>query len=108
MVKLIPARVRLDFQFFFFDIFPDIALGPVREWKYPRIFTRMNAGVVKIPNFRALVVRVPLPVNIAKTKKAFFGAYFVLIPSRSANAAIELKLFDGLQQCSDLRMSPLI
>src|SRR5271170_5600309 len=79
------------FELFLFDVFPNVHLRPVRERKHAHVFAGIHAGVVKIPNFRPLIFRVPLAERIAETEKSFFRAGFFLVAPRAADGAVELK-----------------
>jgi len=67
------------------------------------IFTRIDTGVVEIPDFRALIFRVPLAKAVAETEESLLGAGFFLVAPRTADAAVEAELLDGRQQRGNLQ-----
>ena len=90
-------------EFLALDVFPHIHLGPVAEWKHAHVFAGIDARVVKVPDLRPLVFRVPLAEAVAEAEEAFLGAGLFLIAPRAADAAIEPKLLDRRQQGGDLQ-----
>ena len=68
------------------------------------MFARIDAGVVKIPDFRPLVFRVPLAEAVAEAEETFLGAGLFLVAPRAANQAIKLKFLNGREQRGDLQL----
>src|SRR5512143_1271391 len=95
LVRVVDAR---DVQLLAPDVLPDVHLGPVADREHADVLARMNAGVVGIPQLRALVLRVPLAELIAEREDAFLGARLFLVAARTAHAGVEAELGDGLQQ----------
>src|SRR5258705_8310814 len=94
---------RRNFQLLLMDELPNVHLGPIAERKSPHVFPRMDARIIKVPNFRALVLRIPLPETVAKAEEALFGTGLLFIPARAADAAIETELLDGSQKGGNLQ-----
>jgi hypothetical protein len=62
------------------------------------VFAGIDAGIEQVPNFRPLVLRIPLPKTVAKAEEAFLGAGFFLVAPRATHAAVKAKLFDGCEE----------
>ena len=92
-----------NFELFLIDVFPDVHLRPIAQGKYAHMFARINACVVEVPDFRALIFRVPLAEAVAETEETLLGARFFFVPPRAANQAIKTKFFDRRQQRWDLQ-----
>src|SRR5204862_601772 len=90
------------FEFLLLDVFPHVHLGPIRERKDAHVFTRIETRIVKVPDFGALVLGVPLPKDVAEAEEALLGARLFLITPRAADAAIKSKFFNGAEQRRDL------
>ena len=71
------------------NVLPNIHLGPVGNGEDSEMFPNVFETVEEIPEFRALVARVPLAKFISKTKEAFFCPSFFLVSSCSAHGGIE-------------------
>ena len=99
------ARIvqRNDRNVLFLDVLPDVALRPVGKREDAHRLAFVNLAVVKIPEFRALISRIPLSEGIAKRKHAFLGARSLLVAASAADGGIELILFQCLQQRSGLQ-----
>ena len=61
-------------------------------------------GVVKIPDFRPLVFRIPLAERIAEAEKTFLGAGLFLVAPRAADGAVELKFLNRAEQHGNLKL----
>ena len=66
--------------------------------KHAHIFAGIHAGVVKVPDFRPLIFRIPLAERIAEAEKTFLCAGFFLVAPRAADGAIELKFLNRREQ----------
>ena len=84
------------------DVFPHVHLGPVGQREHAHVFTRVEPGVVEVPDFRALVLRIPLAEGVAEAKEALLGPGLLFVTACAADAAVEAELFDGTQQHRDL------
>ena len=88
------------------DVFPYIPLGPVAERKDTHVFARVEARVVEVPDFRSLVLRIPLAKTVAEAEEALLGAGLFLVAPRTADAAVELEFIDRGEQRGDLQPVP--
>ena len=59
-----------------FLMYSHIRLGPVGERKHAHVFARIQSGIIEIPNFRPLILRIPLAERIAETKNRSFARAF--------------------------------
>src|SRR5712692_2308248 len=80
------------------DVLPHIELRPVADGEHPHVFALRHAGVVEVPQLRALVLRIPLAELVAEREYALLGARFFLVAARPADGGIEAELGDRLQQ----------
>ncbi len=72
------------------------------------MLARPLPAVVQIPEFRALVLRVPLAELVAVAEDALLGTGLLLIAAGTADGAIDFVRFNGIQQrvvCSLLRLA---
>ena len=65
----------------------------------------MNQAVVEIPQFGALVPRVPLPMRIAKRKDPLFRPRAFFLAARAAEHRVMLARLQGLQQTVGFQQS---
>ena len=91
------------FELLFADVFPHVHLGPVAEREDAHVLAGVQAGVVEVPDLRALVLRVPLAEAVAEAEEALLGAGLLLVAPRAADAAVEAELLDGRQQRGNLQ-----
>jgi hypothetical protein len=80
------------------DILPDIQLGPVGDGKHPDALALGLAGIVEMPEFRALVFRVPAMVGGAEREDALLGTGFLLIAAGAAESSVEAVMVQRLFQ----------
>jgi len=80
------------------DIVPDVHFGPVAQGKDAEMFALVFATVVEIPEFRSLLLGLPLSKTVAVRKKAFLGARLFFIAARAADGSVKLQLGDSVQQ----------
>ena len=80
------------------DVTPDVHFGPVGEREGAHAFALADHAVVDVPQFRALVARVPFMVGRAEGIDAFLGAARLLIAARAAEGCIELAGIERLAQ----------
>ena len=85
------------------DVFPHVHLGPVAEREDAHVLAGVEAGVVEVPDLRALVLGVPLAEAVAEAEEALLGAGLLLVAPRAADAAVEAELLDGRQQRGNLQ-----
>ena len=91
-----------DLELFLRDVHPDVELGPVGDGEDADVLARVDAGVVEVPQFGALVLGVPLAVGVAEAEDALLGPGLLLVAARPAEQRVELELRDGVQQRGDL------
>src|SRR5882757_1485838 len=89
-------------NFFQVDVMPDVQFGPVGERKYADALPWIDAGVIEVPQFGALVLRVPLPGAIAKGKDAFLGAGLFFVAAGSPERSVKAVGTQAIQQCGGL------
>src|SRR5436309_4560145 len=85
------------------DVLPHIELRPVADGEHSHVFALRHAGVVEVPQLRALVLRIPLAELVAEREYALLGARLFLVAARPADGGIEAELGDRLQQRHRLR-----
>ena len=57
--------------------------------KGPQVLARIDLALVELPEFGALLARVPLAEGVAKRQDSFFGAGLVLVAARTAEGRVE-------------------
>ena len=100
--------MRRHFELFLFDVFPNVHFGPVGEREHAHVLAGIHPGVVKIPDFRALIFGIPLAEGIAEAEETFLRAGLFLVAPRAADGAVELKFLDRAEQpgiCSLFRLT---
>ena len=80
------------------DVLPNIQFGPVAEREYPDAFSLADTGVVDVPQFRTLVLRVPLVEFVAERKDTFLGTRFLLVAAGSTEGGIEFVFVKSMKQ----------
>src|ERR1035437_8869260 len=80
------------------DVLPHVELGPVGKGEGAYTLALVDAAVIQVPQFRALVFGVPLAVGVAEGVDPFLGARFFLFAPGAADGRIDSMLRDGLQQ----------
>jgi len=86
------------------DVLPDVHLGPVAEREDAEVLTEVLLAVEDVPKLGALVLRVPLAELIAMAEEALLGAGFLFIATTTAEAGVELMLFNGVEQGDGLQL----
>ncbi len=76
----------------------------LREREDAHVFAGIDAGVVKVPDFRALVLRVPLAEAVAEAEETLLGAGLFLVAPRAANQAVKTEFLDGGEQRGNLQL----
>ena len=84
---------------------PDVELGPVGKGKNADVLALIDAGVVNIPEFGALVFRVPLDEFVAKRIHALFGSRLLLIAPGAAKSRVVSAGRQTIQQRSRLQQA---
>ena len=73
-IALLGEVKRNDGNLFRVNVEPHVEFGPIGKRKYANAFPFVEARVENIPQFRALVLRVPLAQGIPERIDALFGA----------------------------------
>src|SRR5690606_3466902 len=77
-------------------ILPDVELGPVGEREDPNTLSLGLLRVVKVPQFRPLVLRIPAVARSAEGKYPFLGPALFLVAPGSAESRIETIMVERL------------
>src|SRR5687767_10551627 len=93
-------------DFFSRDVLPDVELGPVRKREDPKVFARVSAPVIEVPQLRALILRVPLAERVAMRKDALLGPGFLLVAPRPTERHVNAKFPDGVEKRDGLQRVP--
>ncbi len=80
------------------DVAPDVDLGPVRQREGAHAFALADLAVVDVPEFRALVARIPAMVGRAEGIDALLGAAGFLVAACAAEGRVELAGVERLAQ----------
>src|ERR1035437_2396546 len=88
------------------NILPDVHLGPVADGKYTEVFAHPFLSVENVPEFRSLVLGVPLAKFIPVRKEPFLCAGFFFVTPAPANGCIKFVLLDGIQKGYRLKYIP--
>ena len=80
------------------NVLPHVQLGPIGDRKDANALALVDFGVVEIPQFRTLVLRIPAVTLVTERIDSFFGAGFFFVTSSSAKRRIELILVQRLFQ----------
>ncbi len=83
---------------FAFNIHPDVHFGEIGQGEYAEVFAGISASVEKVPEFGALVFRVPLPKIVAVGEEAFLGTGFLLVAATTAECGIILMFLKGIEK----------
>src|SRR5580692_3392926 len=67
------------------------------------MFAQIDACIVKIPNFRALVFWIPLAEGVSKTEETFLCARLFFVSSRTADQTIKPKFLNRRQESRNLQ-----
>ena len=85
------------------DVFPHIAFGPVAEREDAHVFARVQARIEEIPDFRALVLRIPLAKIVPEAEETLLRAGLLLVAAGAADAAIEPEFLDRGEESGNLQ-----
>src|ERR1700691_1213941 len=80
------------------DVVPHIELGPIRQGEYSNALAAVLARVIKRPQFRALILRIPAVLRGTEREHALLGAALLLVPAAAAECRIEAVLVQRLAQ----------
>ena len=89
---------RHDGNIFHVDVQPNIQLRPVREGKHANAFAFVEARIEDVPQFRPLILGIPLSLRIAERIDAFLGPRFLFVAARAAECRIESAGVQRIQQ----------
>src|SRR5665213_3820498 len=70
------------------DVLPDVEFGPVGEREDADVLALIHPGVVEVPEFGALIFRIPLAKLIAEGIDAFLGAGLLFVPPRPPECGV--------------------
>jgi hypothetical protein len=87
-----------DGDVFFVDVLPDVHLGPVGEGEDADGLAGVDAAVVEVPKFGALVLGVPLAGFVAEGVDALFGSGFFFVATRAAECGVETIVLEAVEQ----------
>ena len=65
----------------------------------------VQPGIEEVPQFRPLVLRIPLAVRIAERVDAFLGARFLFVAAGSADRRIELAFRQSIEQSAGFQQT---
>src|SRR5690606_11100652 len=86
------------FQALALDVLPYVEVGPVPDRAGADVLALVRAGVEQIPQFRPLVLRVPLTELVAEALEARLVARVFRVAARTTDARIEADFLDGFVQ----------
>ena len=89
---------RDDGDVFSVDVLPNVEFRPVGEREDAQAFAGMDAGVENIPEFRALIARVPLAPLIAEGEDAFLSAGPFFIAARATDGGVETAVAQAIEE----------
>src|SRR5687768_1683247 len=98
----VPARAReihpRDRNTFALDIKPDVALGPIEQGLDADMLARGATGGELVPEFRRLVLVIPLEIFGARTEVAFLRPRRIFIPADPGDQGVPFVLRHDLLQ----------
>src|SRR3546814_6121313 len=71
------------------DVEPHVQFGPVGDREHAHRFALVDAGVVEVPQLRALVLRIPAMLCVPEREDALIGAGLFLVATRPADRSEE-------------------
>src|SRR5438270_2487473 len=87
------------------DVLPHVQLGPVGKRKDADALALIDPAVVEVPQFRALVLRVPLAEGIAEGVDPLLGARLLLVTPRTAESRVVTAGFQSVEQRARLQQT---
>ncbi|CAB4958580.1 unannotated protein [freshwater metagenome] len=93
---------RRNLDLLAFDVLPDIEFGPVRNGEYSNVLTAFMPTVVEVPEFRSLILWVPLTELVAERVDAFLGARLLFVPAPTPKCGIVFSIRDSIEECNCL------
>src|SRR5205807_9254371 len=80
------------------DILPNVQFSPVREREDAYALALVHSGIVKIPELRPLVLRIPLAERVAKRIDSLLSAGFLLVSPCTAERRVETAFRQRVEQ----------
>src|SRR5580658_3235360 len=87
------------------DVLPDVELRPVRERENADVLAFIDAGIIDVPQFRALIFGIPLAEFVAKGIDALFGTGLFLVPARATERGIVAAIRQAVEQGAGLEQA---
>ncbi len=72
------------------NVLPDVEFGPIRNGKHPYRFSRRFFGVVEMPEFGPLFLRVPAMRRRPKREYPFLSPALLFVAARTAECDVEV------------------
>ncbi len=95
----LPGEIkRHDGNFLHVDVKPDVELGPIRERKYANAFPLVDPGVEDVPQLRALILGVPLPLAVPERIDSLLGPRFFFVAAGTAKGRVKPAFSQGVEQ----------
>ena len=85
------------------NVLPDVEFGPVGKRENPDAFALVDAAVIQIPQFRTLILGIPLAILIAEGEDPLLGAGFLLVAPGAAECDVESTLGQSVEQGAGLQ-----
>src|SRR5215469_18674946 len=96
---------RHDGYVFRTDVQPDVEFRPIGKGKDADAFALIDLRVEDVPEFRPLILRVPLTVGVAKGINALLGAGFFLVSPCPSKRCGEPPGFECIQKGPSLQQA---
>src|SRR3954468_18247221 len=87
-----------DLELLAHDVLPHVELRPVAQREHADVLAAADAGVVEVPQLRALALGVPAAEVVAEREHALLGPGALLVTARAAERGVELVLGDRVEQ----------
>ena len=86
------------------DILPHIHLCPVGYWKNTEVLAHCLTTIKYVPQFRALILRIPLAKLITMAEESLLCSRLFLVAACTTNSSIEMIFLYRIQQCGSLQL----
>ena len=87
---------RHDWNLFQIDVLPDVQLGPIRQREDADGFALLHFAVIDIPQFGALILRVPAMLAVAEGIDTLLRPRFFFVAACATKGGIEAMLVERL------------
>ena len=87
------------------DVMPDVQLRPVGKREDADALALVDAAVVEVPQFRALILGIPLAEAVAEGVDPLLGAGFLFVAAGAAEGRIETAFGQGVEQRAGLEQA---